>query len=62
MLDAAARLEFEQAAALRDQIAELKDMPEYGSDRKLTRSAVDAPKPKPGMARSRAGITGRKKR
>jgi len=62
MLDAAARLEFEQAAALRDQIAELKDMPEYGSDRKLTRSAVDAPKPKPGMARSRAGITSKGKR
>jgi excinuclease ABC subunit B len=55
MLDAAQRLEFEKAAQLRDQIAELKAMPDYGSDRKITLSEVESPKLKPGMAGSRAG-------
>jgi excinuclease ABC subunit B len=67
MLDAAQRLEFEKAANLRDQIAELRAMPEYGSTdgkaRTFARSDVDEDaKPKPGMARSKAGRSGRKKR
>ena len=52
MMEAAQRLEFEKAAELRDQIAALKNMPEFGS----------VPAPKPGEAGSRAGITGRKRR
>ncbi len=59
MLDAANGLDFERAAKLRDQIAELKAMPEYGSSEKMTRSEVEAPRTTPGMARSRAGITKR---
>jgi hypothetical protein len=67
MLEAAQQLEFEKAARLRDQVAELRAMPDYGvtdgSGRKLTRSDVDdEAKPKPGMARSKAGRTGRSKR
>jgi excinuclease ABC subunit B len=62
MFDAAERLDFEKAAALRDQLAELKAMPEYGSPGKVLRSEVKAPKAKPGGARSREGITTRKKR
>ena len=57
MFEAAERLEFEQAAAVRDQIAELKQMPDYGTECKLTKSALQSPKAKAGMARSRAGIT-----
>jgi excinuclease ABC subunit B len=57
MLEAAERLEFEKAAALRDQVAELRAMPEYGSPKRLTRGEVAAPRPMPGAARSRAGIT-----
>ena len=57
MFEAAERLGFEQAAVLRDQIAELKQMPDYGRERKLTKSALQSPKAKAGMARSRAGIT-----
>jgi excinuclease ABC subunit B len=59
MLDAAARLEFETAAKLRDQIAQLKAAPTSTGGRQVTRSEVEAPKPKPGMARSKAGMTGR---
>jgi excinuclease ABC subunit B len=67
MLDAAQSLEFEKAAKLRDQIAEFRAAPNYGAtdggDLKITRSAIDEDaKPKPGMARSKAGRTGRKKR
>ncbi|UCD75435.1 MAG: excinuclease ABC subunit UvrB [Phycisphaerales bacterium] len=64
MFEAAQQLEFEKAAALRDRIAELKAMPEYGSDRAIRMSQVAAPKPRPGAARSSAGITrsGAKKR
>lgn len=65
MLDAAARLEFEAAAKLRDQIAQLKTAPTSsggGGGRKVTRGEVEAPKPKPGMARSKTGITTRKRK
>ena len=65
MLEHAQNLEFERAAKLRDQIRELKDMPEFTSERKLERSGTDGEigrKPKPGEARGRAGITGRKGR
>ena len=62
MYAAAEGLEFEKAAALRDQIAELKAMPEYGETHLIKRSEVQARKPKPGMAKSRAGITGRSKK
>jgi excinuclease ABC subunit B len=61
MLDAAQRLEFERAAQLRDQVAQLRAMPDYGSDKKITLSEVDSPKPKPGMARSKAGSTRKQK-
>jgi excinuclease ABC subunit B len=61
MLDAAKGLEFERAAALRDQIAELKSMPSYGDSGKVSLKDV-RPKAKPGAARSKAGMTGRKKR
>jgi excinuclease ABC subunit B len=57
MLEAAEQLQFEKAAALRDRVAKLKAMPSYGSSDKLLRSEVEAPKPLPGMPRSRAGIT-----
>jgi excinuclease ABC subunit B len=62
MLEAAEHLEFEKAAALRDQVAELKSMPALESKQRMKRSEVDAPKPGAGTARSRAGITGRKGR
>ncbi|MEE8154812.1 MAG: excinuclease ABC subunit UvrB [Phycisphaerales bacterium] len=64
MFEAADQLQFEAAAGLRDQIATLKAMPEYGSTRTVTRADVDAPKPKPkaGTARSRTGITGKSRR
>jgi excinuclease ABC subunit B len=57
MLEAAERLEFERAATLRDQVAELKAMPDYGRERTVRRSEVEAPKARPGAARSKAGIT-----
>jgi len=60
MLDAAQRLEFEKAARLRDQIAELKAMPDYGSARAVKMSEIEMPRP--GEARSRAGITDRGKK
>ncbi len=53
MLQAAERLEFEQAAKLRDQIAGLKAMPDFGSPNRV-RAA------KPGESGSRSGITGRR--
>lgn len=62
MLEAAEALEFEKAANLRDQIAELNAMPNYGSNRLISRDEVKAPKPTPGAARSRAGITGKTRR
>ncbi|MFK7960153.1 MAG: excinuclease ABC subunit UvrB [Phycisphaerales bacterium] len=60
MLDAAQKLEFEKAGRLRDQINELKSMPEGGvvTKKKLAKAGG----PKPGQARSRAGITGRGKK
>ena len=60
MFDAAQRLEFEKAARLRDQIAELKAMPDYGSARAVKMSEIEMPRP--GEARSRAGITDRGKK
>ena len=62
MFAAAEGLEFEKAAKLRDHLAEIKDMPNYGSSKKFTLADVEAPKAKPGMARSRAGITGKHKK
>ena len=55
MMQAAERLEFERAAALRDQIAGLKAMPDFGSPDRVKL-------PVPGEAGSRAGITGRGRR
>ncbi len=57
MLDAAARLEFEKAARLRDQVAELKAMPDYGGTPMVRRSEIELPAPRPGEARSKTGIT-----
>ncbi len=62
MLAAAERLEFEKAAHLRDRIRNLKAMPLLSTRNKVTFDEVAAPRPKPGMAKSRAGITGRKGR
>ena len=53
MMHAAERLEFERAAGLRDQIADLKAMPDFGSP-----DRVPAGRPQPGEAGSKAGITG----
>ena len=61
MLDAAQRLEFEKAAKLRDRIRELEAMPETSGLRLPSENPIERTQ-KPGMARSRAGITGRKKR
>ncbi len=62
MLAAAESLEFEKAASLRDKIAEIKSMPAYGTTNTMRMSEVEAPKARPGSARSRAGITGRSKK
>jgi len=62
MLEAAEKLEFEKAAALRDRIAEIKAMPSYGAEKKITLKEAAAPVEKPGMARSTAGRSGPKKR
>ena len=62
MLAAAEGLEFEKAAKLRDRLAEIKAMPNYGSSKKFTLDDVEAPKARPGMARSRAGITSKSKK
>ncbi len=60
MLEAAQNLEFEKAANLRDQIAELKAAPQYGSSSKFSRDEVKSKATsKPGAARSKAGITRR---
>jgi len=61
MLDAAQQLEFEKAAKLRDQVKELKAMPNLDGDgvasRMVSRDELEDAKPKPGEARSKAGIT-----
>ncbi len=57
MLQAAARLEFEKAARLRDQVAELKAMPGLGPV-----AGAAASGPQPGEARSSAGITRRRRK
>ncbi len=54
MMEAAERLDFEKAARLRDQVAALKSMPDFGSPQRLGS--------KPGEPASKAGITGRKGR
>jgi excinuclease ABC subunit B len=59
MYEAATALEFEKAARLRDQIAELTALPADGRGARVRRSSVDAPRAKPGEARSKAGITSR---
>jgi excinuclease ABC subunit B len=61
MLEAAQKLEFEKAAQIRDQIAGLKAMPQIEGGRRVMLSEVEDPKPKPGMARSKAGIARRGK-
>jgi len=53
MYEAAERLEFEKAASLRDRIAELKSMPDYGVSAKVKRSEVHAPRSKPGASRKK---------
>ena len=67
MLEAAARLEFEKAAALRDHLQEIRDLPTLdgaNGDGVIRREDVEKSKrPKPGMARSKAGLArGRKGR
>ena len=64
MLDAAQRLEFEQAAKLRDQIQQLREMPNAGPVRRTEVEASKTRGAKPGEARSKAGITraGRKRK
>jgi excinuclease ABC subunit B len=57
MYEAAERLEFERAAELRNAVAELRAMPDYGSSDKVRRSDVDGSKPRAGGARSKTGIT-----
>jgi excinuclease ABC subunit B len=59
MLEAARALEFERAATLRDQIAQLRAMPEYGRSGTVTLSRIDPGREQPGGARSSAGRTGR---
>ena len=62
MLDAARGLEFEKAAALRDRVAEIRAMPDYGSS-KISLGSIEQTRDRPGMARSKKGITkkGKKK-
>ena len=65
MFEAAERLEFEKAAKLRDTLNEIKSMPEMTTSKTLQELASGEKakaKPKPGMPRSKAGITGRKKK
>jgi len=57
MLAAAERLEFEKAARLRDQVAELKAMPEGTTVTRSAREKAARDGAKPGQARSRAGIS-----
>ena len=59
MLEAARALEFERAATLRDQVAQLTAMPEYGRAGTVTLSRIDPDREQPGAARSSAGRTGR---
>ncbi len=65
MLDAAARLEFEKAAALRDRLNDIRDLPTFdgadGDGMILREDLEDSRRPKPGMARSRAGLARGKK-
>ena len=62
MIQAADRLEFEAAAELRDQIKALKEKPASGFAGSSGPEEVDPPTLKPGMARSRAGMAGKRRR
>ncbi len=77
MLEAAQRLEFEKAGRLRDRIREVRELPEIDAatplllPKEAEESRADRGRrgkgggksgEKPGMARSRKGITGRRKR
>jgi len=61
MLEAAEQLDFELAARLRDQMSELRDLPETDDSVTFARSRLDR-KGKAGMARSRAGKSGSRRR
>jgi excinuclease ABC subunit B len=65
MLEAAARLEFEKAAALRDRLNEVRNLPPSdgaGAESAITQRDLKASsRPKPGMARSKAGLARGKK-
>lgn len=61
MLEAARNLEFEKAAALRDRIAEIRDMPDFGST-KIALGAIEEVRERPGMARSKKGITKKRRK
>ncbi len=62
MYEAAQSLEFEKAAKIRDQVKRLRELPHHRSSEKITLEEAAAPKPKPGEARSRAGISRRNKK
>ena len=62
MIQAADRLEFEAAAELRDQIMALKAKPANGLAGSSGPEEDDPPTLKPGMARSRAGRAGKRRR
>lgn len=53
MLEAAERLEFEKAAALRDRVEEIKQSPDIG--KMSTRAATSGNKPRPGEPKTRTG-------
>jgi excinuclease ABC subunit B len=53
MLERAERLEFEKAAALRDQVRDLKNMPDLKVKGGWSMSSIEAPKPKPGSPRGK---------
>ena len=57
MLHAAQQLEFEKAAQLRDQIPPSRGAPYWAGPQSTPPGLLEEPKPKPGMAHSKAGIT-----
>ncbi|NBC11546.1 MAG: excinuclease ABC subunit B, partial [Planctomycetes bacterium] len=59
MMEAAQQLQFEKAAALRDQIKQVKDTPALG---KVSLSKADADKPKPGAPGTKVKKRRKKKR
>jgi excinuclease ABC subunit B len=62
MFQAAEQLEFEKAARLRDQLNELRNLPAHEFAAPNGANAKSASTKKPGTARSRAGVSKRKKR